>query len=1013
MKTNHLIFTSFLFLALFATAFSQVPNYVPTNGLLGWWPFTGNANDLSGNGNNGTVNGATLTTDRFGGASSAYSFDGVNDYISTQSSGPLGNSNRSISVWLNSNSSNLSQIMGYGYQPPSGGEFNLLLNQLCPGITIDIHNNYITFSSINLTDGNWHNIICIYNNSINSNILGVRIYVDGVLLINSNCQNPINVNVNTLNTPLNFGRYQVGYNHFNGKLDDIGIWNRALTNCEIQALYQGSPLTSTITPQSSTTFCQGGSVNLTSSQGSTYLWSNGQTTQSISATTSGSYTVQVTDVNGCVETSAPTVVTVNPNPQVTITGSGPTTFCSGDSVTITSTGGSSYQWSNNQSGDSISVNTSGMFYTIGTDNNGCIDTSNTISVVVNPNPQVSISNNGSTTFCQGGSVTLTSTGASSYQWSNNQSGDSISVNTSGSLYTIGTDANGCIDTSNIISVVVNPNPQVSISNNSSTTFCQGSSVTLTSTGASTYQWSNNQSGDSISVNTSGSFFTIGSDANGCVDTSNTISVIVNPNPQVTISSSGPTTFCSGGTVTLIGSGVPFSYLWSNGQPVQFINVNTTGTYYVIGTDNNGCIDTSNAITVQVNPLPTVVSSNTGPYCEGDNLMLNSSGGVSYSWTGPNGFSSTNQSPQLNNLSVSMGGQYQVSSIDINGCIGNSSTLVVVNPNPTVTTGNPQSVCQGQTISLTSTGGSTYQWSGVNGFASTNQNPTIPNSDLTMSGQYVVVGFNSFGCSDTGFINVVVNPLPVITSSGGGVFCSGSNVSLSSTGGQTYTWSGPNGFMSTQQNPVLTNVTQSMSGNYIVTGTDMNGCSSSSTLTMNVVSGPVVTTQPQNQTVGVPGPATFSIVSSNPNALFQWQTDLGVGFQNLTNSGQYSGVNTNTVTVNNVGFNNNNQQFRCIISTTSCSDTSDVGILFVDDSMTLEGQSEETIKIYPNPTQTDFTIEVPDSVVGERFVVLDNLGRVVLKDDIRSTNQQISIQHLSRGPYVIKVGNQFNQILILN
>lgn len=868
----------YLFLVSFCSGlFSQVPNYVPTNGLVGWWPFNGNANDESGNGNNGTVNGATLTNDRFGNANKAYNFDGIDDYINCGNNPILQLNDFSISIWSNlDSSSNWSGVNGGGYflqkgcdnpLPPNNGFSYRIYYQNPYGLIADNFTSNRVGLDNNLTGlfQNWNNIVFTYNNSqlklFYNGVIVDSIIRSGTTAINNDnlligCRKELINSLCTLN------------DYFTGQLDDIGIWNRALTNCEIQALYQGSPLTSTITPQSSTTFCQGGSVNLTASQGSTYLWSNGQTTQSISATTSGSYTVQVTDSNGCVRTSAPTVVTVNSN------------------------------------------------------------------------PQVSISNNGSTTFCQGGFVTLTSTGAS------------------------------------------------------------------------TYQWSNNQSGNSISVNTSGSFFTIGTDANGCTDTSNAISVIVNPNPQVTISSSGPTTFCSGGTVTLMGSGVPFSYLWSNGQPVQFINVNTTGTYYVIGTDNNGCIDTSNAITVQVNPLPTVVSSNTGPYCEGDNLSLTSSGGVSYSWTGPNGFSSTNQSPQLNNLSISMGGQYQVSSTDINGCIGNSSTLVVVNPKPTVTTGNPQSVCQGQTISLTSTGGSTYQWSGVNGFTSTNQNPTIPNSDLTMSGQYQVVGFNSFGCSDTGFINVVVNPLPVITSSGGGVFCSGSNVSLSSTGGQTYTWSGPNGFMSTQQNPVLTNVTQSMSGNYVVTGTDLNGCSSSSTLTMNVVSGPVVTTQPQNQTVGVPGPATFSIVSSDPNALFQWQTDLGVGFQNLTNNGQYSGVNTNTLTVNNVGFNNNNQQFRCIISTTSCSDTSDVGILFVDDSMTLEGQSEETIKIYPNPTQTDFTIEVPGSIVGEQFVVLDNLGRVVLKDNIRSTNQQISIQNLSRGTYVIKV-NRFNQILILN
>ena len=861
----------YLFLVSFCSGlFSQVPNYVPTNGLVAWWPFTGNANDLSGNGNNGTVNGATLTTDRFGVVNNAFGFNN-NSRIKINFSSTLTSQTGTISGWIFVNSfppTNNPQDLIFG---KSLGYPQILIRangKIVLSTMINISSSTEIVSNATLNPGVWYHFVGIYSSS------NFSLYLNGVL-DNSITPNPTPNYFSYCNSEYWVGGFNHqgscisndNYQNFDGKIDDLGVWNRVLNICEIQEIHQGTLLNSTITPQSSTTFCQGGSVNLTASQGSTYLWSNGQTTQSISATTSGSYTVQVTDANGCVRTSAPTVVTVNPNPQVTISSTGQTTFCSGGTVTLSSTGGSSYQWSNNQSGNSISVNSSGSFYTIGTDANGCTDTSNAITVIVNPNPQVSISNNGSTTFCQGGSVTLTSTGATSYQWSNNQSGNSISVNTSGS-------------------------------------------------------------------------------------------------------------------------------------------------YYSIGSDNNGCIDTSNAITVQANPLPTVVSSNTGPYCEGDNLMLNSSGGVSYSWTGPNGFSSTNQSPQLNNLSISMGGQYQVSSTDINGCIGNSSTLVVVNPKPTLTTGNPQSVCQGQTISLTSTGGSTYQWSGVNGFTSTNQNPTIPNSDLTMSGQYQVVGFNSFGCSDTGFINVVVNPLPVITSSGGGVFCSGSNVSLSSTGGQTYTWSGPNGFMSTQQNPVLTNVTQSMSGNYVVTGTDMNGCSSSSTLTMNVVSGPVVTTQPQNQTVGVPGPATFSIVSSDPNALFQWQTDLGVGFQNLTNSGQYSGVNTNTLTVNNVSFNNNNQQFRCIISTTSCSDTSDVGILFVDDSMTLEGQSEETIKIYPNPTQTDFTIEVPVSLLGEQFVVLDNLGRVVLKDDIRSTNQQISIQHLSRGTYVIKV-NRFNQILILN
>ena len=99
MKINHLIFTSFLFLALFATGFSQVPNYVPTNGLVGWWPFNGNANDESGNGNHGSVNGASLTGDRYGTMNKAYYFSGTS-YINVANNTVFnfGNSDYSIST---------------------------------------------------------------------------------------------------------------------------------------------------------------------------------------------------------------------------------------------------------------------------------------------------------------------------------------------------------------------------------------------------------------------------------------------------------------------------------------------------------------------------------------------------------------------------------------------------------------------------------------------------------------------------------------------------------------------------------------------------------------------------------------------------------------------------------------------------------------------------------------------------------------------------------------------------
>ena len=97
-----------LFLLLTTISFAQIPSYVPSNGLVGWWPFNGNANDESGNGNNGTVNGATLTADRFGVADKAYSFDGVDDYIQAPNYALSGSI--TFTCWVNMSSYNLNAM---------------------------------------------------------------------------------------------------------------------------------------------------------------------------------------------------------------------------------------------------------------------------------------------------------------------------------------------------------------------------------------------------------------------------------------------------------------------------------------------------------------------------------------------------------------------------------------------------------------------------------------------------------------------------------------------------------------------------------------------------------------------------------------------------------------------------------------------------------------------------------------------------------------------------------------
>ena len=232
---------------------------------------------------------------------------------------------------------------------------------------------------------------------------------------------------------------------------------------------------------------------MTSSASSSYLWSTGATTRSITVSTAGSYTVQVTDANGCQSAiSAATVVTVNALPATpTIsTGGNPTTFCAGGSVTLTSSASSSYLWSTGATTRSITVSTAGSYTVQVTDANGCQSAISAATVVtVNALPATpTISTGGNpTTFCAGGSVTLTSSAGSSYLWSTGATTRSISVSTAGNYTVQVTDVNACQSASSAsTAVTVNSNvtPSVSLAS-TSTSICSSSGTAVTFTAAAT------------------------------------------------------------------------------------------------------------------------------------------------------------------------------------------------------------------------------------------------------------------------------------------------------------------------------------------------------------------------------------------------------------------------------------------------------------------------------------------------------------------------------------------------
>ncbi len=150
--------------------FSQVPSYVPSNGLVGYWPFNGNANDESGNGNNGTPNGVTLTTDRNGNANSAYSFDGISNSIQTNYPGILGTSDRSVSFWARQNQTSTttnSQItVGWGSNTcgPSGiaKGFYCAFNIGGSGVSLDANESSVTYNpQSSVSDNIWHHYVVV------------------------------------------------------------------------------------------------------------------------------------------------------------------------------------------------------------------------------------------------------------------------------------------------------------------------------------------------------------------------------------------------------------------------------------------------------------------------------------------------------------------------------------------------------------------------------------------------------------------------------------------------------------------------------------------------------------------------------------------------------------------------------------------------------------------------------------------------------------------------------------
>ncbi len=602
-------------------------------------------------------------------------------------------------------------------------------------------------------------------------------------------------------------------------------------NCEaVYSVTVNSSTSFTAGVSANSSVCPGGSATITASGGTTYQWFDGATSIAATASTTVTpaattqYSCVVTDGAGCQSTVFTTVSLYNAPTTPTISASGSTTICSGTSVDLTSSYPTGNSWSTAETSSTITVNSSGSYSVTYTDGNGCTSTSAPTVVTVVASPTISSgAGTSDPTACASstGSIQVSGSGSGDISWTGTTTGNPTGITLpytinslpAGSYNVTFTDGNGC--TSNLLSVALNdPTPPATptVSTSGATTFCNGGNVVLTSSYGSGNSWSNAATTNSITVTSSGSYSVTYTDGSGCSSTSAPVVVTVNPTPtSPTITPSGALTFCDGGSVDL-SSSQGSGNAWSNSATSQTITVTTSGTYDVTYTDGNGCSATSSPITVTVNANPTpptISTSGSTTICQGQTVDLTSSQATGNEW-------STTETTAT--ITVSTAGSYSVIYTDANGCSATSApTTVSVNALPTVDGGSDQTVCEGDMVTLSGSGASTYAWD--NGI--TDGTAFTPSVGTTT---YTVTGTDANGCTNTDQVDVIVNALPTVTISPLSTVCDYTpaiTLAGGSPAGGTYSGTGVTG---TTFDPATAGLgTHTITYSY----TDANGCTNTS------------------------------------------------------------------------------------------------------------------------------------------------------------------------------------------
>jgi gliding motility-associated-like protein len=389
---------------------------------------------------------------------------------------------------------------------------------------------------------------------------------------------------------------------------------------------------------------------------------------------------------------------------------------------------------------------------------------------------------------------------------------------------------------------------------------------------------------------------------------------VNEAPTAVTATSNPEPVCQGGTVNLSGSATgAASYAWSgpsnfsssqlNASISNFLPVNG-GTYTLSATNSCGTTTATVAVSISTVPSGVTATANLTNICFNSQLTLTgtANGATSYSWTGPNGFSSTQQNPSVSNVTLADSGTYTFTAT--NTCGSTAATVTVdvdtTIENVSINASPNDTICSGGTINLSATGSNVnnWSWTGPNNYTSTQQNPTIANATSVNSGTYTVTASNACGNSSAS-LNVLVNTIPITpgTINGSLSTCGSDTATYTVTGisnASSYNWTVSSGGSITagQGTTSIDVLWGGAPGNYTVSVTAGNSCGNSTATSINVTvqaPAPVMNAVITGEVSVCPGVEAYNIASI-PNATgYTWT--LGSG-GNIA-----SGQGTNAITVN--------------------------------------------------------------------------------------------------------------------